>query len=60
MPQSHEAVTQLLRDVRVVNIGLAQLSRDLKRCGIEVVHLDWSPPAGGDARLIALLDRLAT
>ncbi len=60
MPQSHQAVAQLLRDVRVVNIGLAGFSRDLKRCGIDVVQVDWSPPAGGDARLIALLDRLDT
>ncbi len=60
MPQPHEAVKQLLRDVRVVNIGLAGFSRDLKRCGIDVVQVDWSPPAGGDARLIALLDRLET
>ncbi len=60
MPQSHQAVAQLLRDVRVVNIGLAGFSHDLRRCGIDVVQVDWSPPAGGDARLIALLDRLDT
>ncbi len=60
MPQSHEAVEQLLRNVRVVNIGLAGFSRDLKRHGIDVVQVDWSPPAGGDVRLIALLDRLDT
>ena len=65
MPQSHkavahEAVEKLPRDVRVINIGLAGFSRDLGRCGIDVVQVDWSPPAGGDARLIALLDRLDT
>ncbi len=60
MAQSHEAVERLLRDVRVVNIGLAGFSADLRRIGIEVVQVDWSPPAGGDARLIALLDRLDT
>ena len=60
MPQSHEAVEQLLLNVRAVNIGLAGFSRDLKRHGIDVVQVDWSPPAGGDVRLIALLDRLDT
>ena len=60
MAQSQEAVKQLLSDVRIVNIGLAGFARDLKRCGIDVVQVDWSPPAGGDARLITLLDRLDT
>lgn len=60
MPQSGEAVQQLLRKVRVVNIGLAGFSRDLKRHGTDVVQVDWSPPAGSDVRLIALLDRLNT
>ncbi len=60
MFQSSEAVQQLLRNVRVVNIGLAGFSRDLQRHGTDVVQVDWSPPAGGDARLIALLDRLDT
>ncbi len=60
MAQSHQAVAQLLGGVRVVNIGLAGFSADLRRIGIDVVQLDWSPPAGGDARLIALLDRLDT
>ncbi len=58
MAQSNEAVERLLNEVRVVNIGLAGFSRDLKSRGIDVVQVDWSPPAGGDARLIALLDRL--
>ena len=58
MPQSSEAVQQLLRKVRVINIGLVGFSRDLQRHGTDVVQVDWSPPAGGDVRLIALLDRL--
>ena len=59
MPEAINSVEQLLRGrPRVVNIGLAGFSRDLKRCGIDVVQVDWSPPAGGDARLIALLDQL--
>ena len=58
MAQSDEAVDRLLGGVRIVNIGLAAFARDLESCGVEVVQVDWSPPAGGDARLIALLDRL--
>ena len=58
MPQPSETVQQLLRKVRVINIGLVGFSRDLQRHGTDVVQVDWSPPAGGDVRLIALLDRL--
>ncbi len=59
MPKETDAAGRLLNSVpRIVNIGLVGFSHDLKRCGIDVVQIDWSPPAGGDARLIALLDRL--
>jgi hypothetical protein len=44
--------------LQVVNIGLESFSQDLKAQGVAVVQLDWRPPAGGDARLAALLDRL--
>lgn len=44
--------------VAVVNIGLAQFARTLEGQGIDVVQVDWSPPAGGDRRLIDLLDKL--
>ena len=44
--------------VAVVNIGLAQFARTLEGQGVDVVQVDWSPPAGGDKRLIDLLDKL--
>ena len=43
---------------RVINIGLEAFGRDLKRQGIEVVDVDWSPPAGGNPELAELLARL--
>jgi hypothetical protein len=43
---------------RVVSLGLDLFARTLERLGIPVIHLAWSPPAGGDPRLTALLDRL--
>src|SRR5262245_16875134 len=46
------------REVRVVNVGLALFADTLDRLGVPVAHLDWRPPAGGDARLGALLARL--
>ena len=44
--------------VAVVNIGLVQFARTLEGQGVDVVQVDWSPPAGGDRRLIDLLDKL--
>ena len=44
--------------IQVVNIGLERFADALRAVGAPVVHVEWSPPAGGDARLIALLDKL--
>jgi hypothetical protein len=41
--------------VRVVNLGLELFAETLEADGVEVVHVDWRPPAGGDPRLAALL-----
>lgn len=45
----------LPESLRVVNIGLASFAEDLRAQGVAVIDLDWRPPAGGDARLSALL-----
>lgn len=46
-------------ELRAVNIGLESFADNLAREGAPVVHVDWRPPAGGDARAIAALDALA-
>ncbi len=43
---------------RVISAGLDLFARALERLGVPVVHLAWAPPAGGDPRLAALLERL--
>ncbi len=40
---------------QVINIGLESFADDLRAQGVTVVHLDWRPPAGGNARMAALL-----
>ncbi|MCP4619556.1 MAG: hypothetical protein GY844_24330 [Bradyrhizobium sp.] len=50
----------LADDVKVLNVGLEGFVGDLRDCGIEVVHVDWSPPAGGDPKMAALLAKLGT
>ncbi len=56
---AHAPVHQLLRaPPRVVNVGLESFAEDLRERAVAVVHVQWSPPAGGDPRRQALLDKL--
>jgi FdrA protein len=48
----------LARGPRVVNVGLEMFANNLAARGAHVVHVQWSPPAGGDARLAGLLEKL--
>lgn len=50
---------QLLDEpLTVVNIGLEGFARELEEQGVEVIHVDWAPPAGGDPELADLLSKL--
>ena len=44
---------------RVINLGLAVFAIDLDAQDVDVVHVDWRPPAGGDEDLARLLSMLA-
>lgn len=44
--------------VTVVNVGLEGFVADLKACDVQVIHVDWVPPAGGDPKMAALLTKL--
>ncbi len=50
----------LTRPVSVINVGLEGFATDLRVLGVPVVHVQWSPPAGGDAKLAALLAKLGS
>ena len=41
-----------------INIGVADFAETLQTQGIQVVHVHWTPPAGGDPELVELLDQL--
>ncbi len=42
----------------VINIGVKEFVETLETQGAEVIHLEWSPPAGGDPEMESLLDQL--
>jgi FdrA protein len=43
---------------RVVNVGLGVFAESLRDQGVPVIDVEWQPPAGGDAELLELLERL--
>ena len=52
-------VENLLQDGPVViNIGLEGFAGSIDDQDVPVVHIDWSPPAGGDEEMTDLLDQL--
>lgn len=45
--------------LQVINVGIAMFSDDLKKQQVPVIHLNWTPPARGNIRLLSALDQLA-
>ncbi len=53
------SINELLEaPLKVVNIGLEVFAIELAEQGVDVVQVDWSPPAGGDPKLADLLSKL--
>lgn len=48
----------LSSQVKVVNVGLESFAHDLAAAEVPVIHVDWSPPAGGDPELADLVSKL--
>jgi FdrA protein len=42
----------------VINLGVQDFAESLEAQDVEVVHVDWTPPAGGDREMIDLLNQL--
>jgi hypothetical protein len=48
----------LSQPIVAINLGLDKFAESLQEQGVEVVRVDWRPPAGGDQEMIELLDQL--
>ena len=57
-PPAADIVRLLAGPVKVVNVGLELFADALRAQGVDVISVDWQPPAGGKQHLIDLLDRL--
>jgi hypothetical protein len=54
-----EKINALLqKPIIAVNIGLESFAQSLQEQDVEVVHLSWTPPAGGDQEMMDILDSL--
>ena len=49
-----------LLDVPIVaiNVGVQDFGEAMEEQGVEVIFVEWAPPAGGDQEMIELLDQL--
>lgn len=48
----------LYEQLIIINVGLRGFAESLEQQEVEVVQVDWVPPAGGDQEMIDLLERL--
>ena len=48
----------LQKPIVVINLGLKKFAESLEAQQVEVVQVDWVPPAGGDKKMMDLLDQL--
>lgn len=54
----HKTNDLLNSPIKVINVGLQDFADELSQQGVEVTHVDWSPPAGGNPELADLLSKL--
>jgi hypothetical protein len=40
-----------------INLGLTKFAKSLEEQQVDVLQVDWIPPAGGDKEMIDLLDQ---
>ncbi len=57
-PRTPVDLDALAGPLAAINLGLESFHDALAETGAEVIHVEWRPPAGGDDRLRAILDKL--
>ncbi len=53
-------LADLQTPVSAINVGLESFYESLVAQQADALHVDWRPPAGGDERLMAILDKMRT
>jgi FdrA protein len=48
----------LATPVAAINLGVEDFADSLEVQDAQIVHVAWTPPAGGDPEIIAILDKI--
>jgi len=48
----------LRKPLQAVNVGLESFATNLSAQGVRAVHVDWRPQAGGNEKLMGILERM--
>lgn len=48
----------LKRPLEAINVGLESFAQNLTAQGVQVMHVNWRPPAGGNEKLASILQRM--
>ncbi len=46
------------KELKVINIGIEMFADDLEKQNVDVIHVNWRPPAGGDLDILKFLEIL--
>ncbi len=57
-PAKPVSLDSLTQPFAAINVGLESFYDSLTAQGVPAVHVDWRPPAGGNEKLMGILDRL--
>mgnify|MGYP003323780211 FL=1 len=57
--EPQNAIDRLLSSpIQAINVGVEDFAENLESQEVEVVHVNWTPPASGDPEIIAILDQI--
>jgi FdrA protein len=48
----------LKKPLQAINVGLESFAQNMIIQGVPTVHVDWKPPAGGNEKLMSILQRM--
>jgi FdrA protein len=51
-------LSALSQPMAAINIGLESFTESMNAQDAEVIQVDWHPPASGDEKLMAILERM--
>ncbi len=54
----HKINQLFTKELKVINMGLEAFYKDLKAQNVETIQMNWRPRAGGNPKMIALLNKL--